>query len=507
MNINTKLMIALGILCVFVIISGVFGLMYTQAINEKLNIVTTTTTPLVETVDDMIIALLEMNLMLEEIIGENDAETLQSLTRQFEVFQKNFQKTETITLNLMTDEQLEAKLNDAIRKERSFYDKAQRIMEAKGSDSSQIHALKLQADEEVNSAINTLEEISIRAYTSNKDANVQSFKAVKSTIFFLSLTTVLSLISALVIGIYLSRSFIRPINALSEAASKLSMGNFEAIVEESSSNDEIAHLTLIFNKMIKSLQKLVKESPGLKKYIDLSVQQRHIAEPEYTLNTRSMYLIKDRTPHRAYDILANKITKGISGICITREDPELLKEKYHIVPTEWVWLTENKDKTYFTTSNLQTILKKISEFTAKHTPSMILLDRIDYLITKHSFPEVLKFVTALHDKIMATDATMLIPIDPGYLHPQDLVLLEKELKDLPSPTEKQKVPDELMKILLFIKNRKVMNKLPSFKDISKEFNITAPTTKKKLRELQELNLIRIVKQGRNKLLESTGENK
>ena len=91
MNINTKLMIALGILCIFVIISGVW-LMYTQAINEKLNVVTTTTTPLVETIDDMIIALLEMNLMIEEIIGENNQETLQSLTRHPKSIKKVFKR-------------------------------------------------------------------------------------------------------------------------------------------------------------------------------------------------------------------------------------------------------------------------------------------------------------------------------------------------------------------------------------------------------------------------------
>ena len=90
-------------------------------------------------------------------------------------------------------------------------------------------------------------------------------------------------------------------------------------------------------------------------------------------------------------------------------------------------------------------------------------------------------------------------------HAQDLSLLEKELKDLPAPTEQEKIPDELMKILAFIKNRKALNRLASFKDVSKEFNITSPTTKKKLRELQQFNLIRIVKQGRNKLLEPTPE--
>lgn len=499
MNINTKLMIALGILCIFVIISGVFGLVYTQSINEKLNVVTTTTTPLVETIDDMIITLHNMNRVVGEITSEKDPEQINALAKQLQALQKNFQKAETISLNLITEETLKEKLNSAVKRERSFYETAQSIT------SSFSRELKAEADSEVNEAINTLEEVSIRAYTSNKNANVESFKAVQATVFFLSLTTILSLLSALVIGMYLSRSLIRPINALSDVASKLSMGNFDVAVAEPASNDEIAHLTIVFNKMVKSLQKLVKESPGLKKYIDLSVQKRQIAEPEYKLNPKTIYLIKDRTPHRAYDIFSDKINKGMAGLCITRDDPELIKDKFHLAPTEWLWLTDNKDKTYPTTSNLQIILKKSADFTSKHSQSIVLLDRIDYLITKHSFPEVLKFLTTLNDQVMTANAITLIPMDPGYLHPQDLSLVEKELKDLPAPTEKEKIPEELMKILIFIQNRKKLNRVTSFKDISKEFQITAPTTKKKLKELHELHLIRIVKQGRNKLLEPTSE--
>ena len=255
--------------------------------------------------------------------------------------------------------------------------------------------------------------------------------------------------------------------------------------------------------MVKSLQKLVKESPGLKKYIDLSVQKKQLPEPTYQLTEKSVYLIQDKTLHRAFDILTDKVSKGASALCITREEPDLVKDRYHLPDVEWVWLTENKDKRYQTTTSLQAIAKRMIEFISKKQSTIILLDRIDYLITLHGFTDVLKCIISLNDKVMTNNAILLIPLDPALLNSRHLSLLEKELKGLPSPTTQEKVPEELIHILSFIKNRKILKKLASFKDISKEFNITAPTTKKKLRELQEYGLIRIVKQGRNKLLEPT----
>lgn len=503
MNINTKLIIALGILCVFVVISGIVGILYTQSISDELNIVTTTTTPLVETIDDMIITLLEMNVLVGEIATEPDPQQRSALERQLNALDKNFKKTEAIAYNLIKDENLKITLNKATKEQRAFYESAKQITAT--AHPAQVKTLQAEVNAHTEAAINTLEEVSIRAYTFNKEANAASFQAVRSTILFLSLTTILSLISAVVIGVYLARSLIKPINTLSEAASQLSLGNFDITVEEPTSDDEIAHLTLVFNKMIKSLQKLIKESPGLKRYIDLSVQKKQLTEQEYKLAAKTIYLIKDRNPHRAYDIVADKVNKGMRALCITRDHPETIIERYGVPPVDWVWLTEAKDKTFFTASSLSTLLKKIADFTSKHPSSMILLDRVDYLIAQNSFSTVLKFVTTLHDQMMTTNALGLLPLDPACLDPRDLSLLEKELKDLPPPSEKEKIPEELLKILTFIKNRKVLNKPASFKDVSKEFAITAPTTKKKLKELQELNLIHIVKQGRNKLLEPTPE--
>lgn len=506
MKIQSKLTLALGVLCLFVIVSGSVGIIYTQSISSKLNIVTRQTTPLVETIDDMIILLLQGDKVLEEISTEQDKKKISTLAAQFQALDKSYRKAESIAANLITDPQLSKKFNDASEQKQVFTAAAEEIIVSKvGEGSSQKFAsLEEEANQHIKTAVNTLEEISIRAYIFNKDANEKSVQAVEATVFFLSLTTLLSLITAVLIGWYLSRLLIKPINTLSDAALNLSRGHFDvSLSQPSSRNDEIAHLTTVFDKMIKSLQKMIKQSPSLKRYIDLSVEKRQAVQREYNLSSRSMYLIKDPLPHRAYEIFLAYTKRGEEGLCMTRDDPEEVQEKYGLEEVEWVWMTEATTKKYPTAVKLSILLKKIADFTAKHQNSVILIDRIDYLIAKHGFEAVMKFIASCTDTILTAKATALIPIDPHCISLQSLALLEKELKELPLPTEKAQVSDELLKILAFIKNRKALNRPVSFKEVSKEFSITAPTTKKKLQELQQQDLIRILKQGRKKLLEPT----
>ena len=65
------------------------------------------------------------------------------------------------------------------------------------------------------------------------------------------------------------------------------------------------------------------------------------------------------------------------------------------------------------------------------------------------------------------------------------------------------VPRDLVSVLEFINSRKHLGEQVSFKDIGQKFRITAPTTQKRVHELYHLGLLRIVKQGRNKIIELT----
>ena len=57
MKITYKLMLGFVFVSLFVIVSGIFGIIYTNASNSRLNVVTEITTPTSNAVNDMIVSL------------------------------------------------------------------------------------------------------------------------------------------------------------------------------------------------------------------------------------------------------------------------------------------------------------------------------------------------------------------------------------------------------------------------------------------------------------------
>ena len=156
-------------------------------------------------------------------------------------------------------------------------------------------------------------------------------------------------------------------------------------------------------------------------------------------------------------------------------------------------------------SNIDSMLGRISNF-LKNKNSIILLERIDYLLNMHGFEETLRFVYKLNDQVVTTKSILLMHINPDILDQMQLTMIEQELQKVPETSTKQELTDDLQEIIEFINMQKSMDKSISFKDITRNFNITKSTARKRINRLHNLNIIDIKKKGRFKLV-SLAENK
>ncbi len=516
MNIRRKFVLGLTLITFFVILNGVMGIVSTKIINQNLNVVTRVSTPTIETVNDLIIFVWQNTAIIQAFAGSEDPGELAELKGQFKNLNHEFEKAKTIALNLASDEDARNKIGIATENYGKFKQGAEQIfavhekeLQAGAEDERQqlkeeVEELTKNAVKHAKDAVEPLNEVEIRAYIANKVASDQSHGAVQRTVLLLTFMILISVGCALGIVVYLSQSIIHPINRLADAATKVSEGNFEVKVAERKENDELANLVIIFNKMVESLKNLLRESPHLKQYVDLSPKKQAVRVVEYPLMPRTSYLVKDASPKRAYSIIANRIAKGSQGLCISREVGENLRKVYGLPEMEFILLSDVKVKDKVVTSNLQQLKKLVVDFMEKKDSAIILLDRIDYLISKYGFGNVLAFVTEMNDMVMMKNAILLIPVDPSFMNPRNLSFLEKELKEVPLPQTQEALAPELEKLLAFVKNRQVFGKLASFKDIGKEFGITAPTTLKRVKELEEKGYIEVSKEGRNKLIKAIG---
>jgi len=222
------------------------------------------------------------------------------------------------------------------------------------------------------------------------------------------------------------------------------------------------------------------------------------------LQDKNSYIIKSSVPDSSYALLSQKLAEGYGGLCLTRTNPEEVKVRYRL-DSPIIWLTNQKSDEFFSSSNIGILKTKVKNFIKKNEKSVVLLDRIDYLINIHGFNEVIKLVYSLSDDVLVNNSILMLNVNPETLTSHQLSLLEQELKEITGKevNSGSELPDDLEEILIFVNNSDKI----TFKKVSKEFSITKTTTRKRINKLGEMGLIVVKKNGRNKIVRISEEGK
>jgi len=220
------------------------------------------------------------------------------------------------------------------------------------------------------------------------------------------------------------------------------------------------------------------------------------------------YLISEPTSEKAVEIFAGIIRTGHSGLYICRtSDSKLINIFTDVTPTI-VKLSKEKDKKYLTCSNFEELLPIIEEYVSKEKQSIVLLDRIDYLIINSSFEFTIKKLYSLTDMMKKHNCLLLISINPSFLDKTQMAILKEELQIPPEQQiEDVKLEETLFDILDYIQIESRRNILISHSKIGNHFSISKLTTQKRIDMLLEKGLIFSKKQGRKKTLHITNKGK
>jgi len=164
-----------------------------------------------------------------------------------------------------------------------------------------------------------------------------------------------------------------------------------------------------------------------------SLRPTRTIEPDtvrkYNLQSGYSYIIKEEIPDQAYDIFVDASRHGIPCLCVTREYPERIKDRWELKGVPFLWLSMDQEKPYSRDpSNLAMLYSDIKTFITENKGCMVLLSGLEYLITQNGFPKILKLLQHINDKIAVTDSVLVAPVSPLTLPEPDLKMLEKELR-------------------------------------------------------------------------------
>ncbi len=198
----------------------------------------------------------------------------------------------------------------------------------------------------------------------------------------------------------------------------------------------------------------------------------------------------------AVDVLNDLIKCGYDGKVISRRYPEVIGVcgENHLMMA-----SRRKGKTV--EPDPEKIYREIANMSG--WKNVVLLD-LDYLLVKKSFEEIYELLQKLKDLFFVlSKGVLIVASDSGMLSERELTLLKMECGIIRS--KDVDLPDEMYELLRFIYSRNRVGERPSIKDIMSNFNITRNTAKKRIGYLADRGLIKMIKDGRMKVLELTEE--
>lgn len=172
-----------------------------------------------------------------------------------------------------------------------------------------------------------------------------------------------------------------------------------------------------------------KISPEDYKLILEDLREFGISRFEFLLRTGDSFLVEEAFTERgrAYDVFLDLMDKGFSGMCITRTEPNKLRQR-HLLPrdADIYWLTQDRKEEKDIKPAPEYLMVHLKNHIDAHgdEPGIILLDGLEYLITFQGdqFDSYLKVMRRISDLISQSKLILLIPYDPEAI-PADRIAL------------------------------------------------------------------------------------
>ncbi len=171
-------------------------------------------------------------------------------------------------------------------------------------------------------------------------------------------------------------------------------------------------------------ERIVGEPMGKKKS-DLDNQSR-----TFEIEPRTSYLIEEPKPVISFQMFDSEVKKNRKALCITRKNPSKLREQYNWQNLPIIWLTRNNLETEhcIDPTNISRLSIEIINFIKNSKDGIILIEGLEYLISQNSYQIILHFIQLINDKIMLSNCTIIVPMDPLILNERELHLLERDMK-------------------------------------------------------------------------------
>lgn len=216
---------------------------------------------------------------------------------------------------------------------------------------------------------------------------------------------------------------------------------------------------------------------------------------KYNLQDGRLYIVKEISPVVSMEAFTDLLKLNYRGVVISRTSEEELTSD---IPERctFFWLAEMDNGN--TIAPQEPAIEKILE--EQKAKTVILIDRIEYVISKIGFKRTLECIQRLRELCYIRGFIIIISIDPLTLKREELRLLEKEGLDVEA-YEEIILPENLSDVLNLVHRQNVIGLKPSYSFIGKELGISKPTMRKRIATLINGGYLKEDSVGRMKIVE------
>ncbi len=147
----------------------------------------------------------------------------------------------------------------------------------------------------------------------------------------------------------------------------------------------------------------------------------------YEIASGSSLMVEDDID-LAYEIFVDRVMSGMEGLMVTRIFPKKIREKYGLEKTPIIWLNDEKIEGQLTINNVQDLSIAISNYVAKAQKPAILIDGIEFLMSRSGFDSVYRFLQTKRSQIESTDSILVLPFFKDALDPKEARLIQREFQ-------------------------------------------------------------------------------
>lgn len=140
------------------------------------------------------------------------------------------------------------------------------------------------------------------------------------------------------------------------------------------------------------------------------------------------YLVEETSHSKSFELFAEIVSNGVKGMCISREYPDIVTEKYGLKDVPIYWLCHSVGDRRIEPKRLGILGREIIKFMRQNHGNVILLEGLEYLIIHNDFQKVMRTIHSICEAVMQYTSLLIIPINPDALNKRELALLERNME-------------------------------------------------------------------------------